>query len=129
MYGQPVSKTHTYGAGVDLDLGMDRGMWLQSAASVLSVLPLLEKTPCSNGFHRLQFKGQVHCFLPSFTFYLSLLPPASTLSSPSFLHISNCPQNLILAVLPCCRIFRIETHTATHSHNNIAHPRGRGTGP
>lgn len=62
-------RKHTPMAGVDLDLGMDRGMWLQSAASALSVLPLLEKTPCSNGFHRLQFKGLVHCFLPSFTLY------------------------------------------------------------
>lgn len=90
--------------------------------------PCWKKTPCSNGFHRLQFKGQVHCFLPSFTFYLSLLPPTSTLSSPSFLHISNCPQNLILAVRPCCRISHIETHTVRHSHSNIAHPREEGQG-
>lgn len=128
-YRQPPCRKHTPMTGVDLDMGMGRGMWNQVQQSPSVLLSLLEKHLVPNGFHRLRFKGQVHHFLPSFSFYHPFFPPASTLFSPSFLYISNCPQNPIPDVLSCCRIFYTETHTATHSHCNIAHPRGRGTGP
>lgn len=131
-------KIHTYGwSGVGFPryttstAGWTEEFGLGVRWSLSVSLPLLKTHLASDGFRRLRFKGQVRYPLPSFSFYHPT-PPFLLLRSffPLFRTSPTAPQNPHLEVLSRCRLFRYSrhTHTATHSHSDIAHPRGRGTG-
>lgn len=114
-YRQPPCRKHTPMAGVDLDLGMGRGMWNQVQQSPSVLLSLLEKHLVPNGFHRWRFKGQVHHFLPSFSFY----HPSFLLflhSFPLLLYTSPIAHKTQFLMSFLVAGFSIQKHTQPHTH-------------
>lgn len=125
-----MSKTHAYGrSGFGFGNGQRNLDWECSGPSLSPPL-CWKRTSFLMAFTDCGLKAKCTILCSPFSFYHSPFPPpAPTLFSPLFHTSPIARQNPLLDALSGCRLFRYSTHRNTHSHCNIAHPRGRGTGP